>query len=109
MHLRRPTFEFEGARLLQPRSASSLGSFLQARGRRNDATGLLASIYDQFKGGIDTKDPIRKGVTSLIGGAKPFAGLIVRVSDAPVLLRSQVPAEISSARAAYGPRAAHHP
>lgn len=29
---------------------------LQARGRRNDATGLLVSIYDQFDEGIDTKD-----------------------------------------------------
>jgi predicted ATPase len=46
----------QGARLLELRAAMSLSRVLQARGRRNEAQGLLAPIYAWFTEGLDTAD-----------------------------------------------------
>jgi class 3 adenylate cyclase/predicted ATPase len=46
----------QGARLLELRAATSLARFLEARGRRSEAEGILAPIYCQFDEGFETAD-----------------------------------------------------
>ncbi|MEZ5100243.1 MAG: hypothetical protein R3C15_10690 [Thermoleophilia bacterium] len=61
----------QGARMLELRTATSLGTRWRDQGRTTEARALLAPLYDSLTEGLDTDDPRRAAeLLSTLGGAK---------------------------------------